>query len=68
MNAKTSCAGEQRMTAGELRKLPPHERDAVLKAAAERAAQEYRSDVELTAFQAFGKADLHGESANTETR
>jgi acyl-CoA reductase-like NAD-dependent aldehyde dehydrogenase len=68
MNAKTSLIGEHRMTARELRKLPPHERDAILKAAAERAAQDYRTDVELNQFEAFGKADLYGESADTETR
>lgn len=68
MTAKSTVDGGQRMTARNLRKLPPHERDAILTAAAERAAQDYCADVELTAFQAFGKAELHGDSANTETR
>jgi hypothetical protein len=54
--------------AAELRKLPPKKRDAILRAAAARAARLYRTEPELTAFEAFGKEDLHGESANTEAR
>jgi hypothetical protein len=55
-------------TAAELRKLPPDQRDAILQAAAALAEVEYRNNPELTAFEAFGKDDLHGESANTKTR
>lgn len=54
-------------TAAELRKLPPKERDAILEAAARRAAKEYRTNPELTAFDAFGENDLHVNSSNTET-
>jgi acyl-CoA reductase-like NAD-dependent aldehyde dehydrogenase len=54
-------------TAAELRKLPPDQRDAILQAAAALAEEEYRNNPELTAFEAFGKDDLYGESANTET-
>ena len=39
-----------------------------MEAAAARAEEEYRNNPELTAFEAFGKDDLHGESSNTETR
>lgn len=59
---------KKRWTASELRKLPAHERDAVLAAAAASAEEEYRTNPELTAFEAFGKEDLHGDSASTETR
>jgi hypothetical protein len=55
-------------TAAELRKLPPDERDAILGAAAALAEHEYRTNRALTAFEAFGKDDLHGESSSTETR
>jgi acyl-CoA reductase-like NAD-dependent aldehyde dehydrogenase len=56
------------MTARDLRRLPPAERDAILSSAAKNAEAEYRANCELTAFEAFGKDDLRGESANTETR
>lgn len=59
---------KKRWTAAELRKLLPSERDAILEAAAAVAEEEYRSNPELTAFEAFGKDDLYGESSNTETR
>jgi len=68
MSAKGTTAISTRLSARELRRLPPSERDAILLAAAKRAESEYRGDRELTAFEAFGKDDLSGESANTETR
>jgi hypothetical protein len=49
-------------TARELRKLPPSERDAVLAAAAALAENEYRTNAQLTDFEAFGEDDLHGQS------
>jgi acyl-CoA reductase-like NAD-dependent aldehyde dehydrogenase len=67
MNTK-DAASRKRWTAAELRKLPPAERDAILETAAALAEEEYRKNPELTAFEAFGKEDLYGESSNTETR
>ena len=64
----TNVKSGRRWTASELRKLPAHERDAILLAAAVLAEPEYRNNPELTAFEAFGKDDLHGESSNTEPR
>jgi hypothetical protein len=64
----TNDAARKRWTATELRKLPPAERDALMKAAAALAEEEYRNDPELTDFEAFGKDDLYGESSSTETR
>jgi hypothetical protein len=52
----------------QLRKLPPRKRDAILRKAAKAAEKEYRSNRELTAFEAFGKQDLYGDSSNAETR
>ncbi|HLQ46448.1 MAG TPA: hypothetical protein VK137_17015 [Planctomycetaceae bacterium] len=57
-----------RWTARELRRLPPHERDKILEAAAQAAASEYRNDRQLTDFEAFGKDDLHGDSSDSEAR
>jgi hypothetical protein len=67
MNSTNVTSG-RRWTASELRKLPGHERDAILAAAAALAEPEYRNNDELTAFEAFGRHDLHGESSNTEPR
>jgi hypothetical protein len=41
-------------TAAELRKLPASQRDAILEAAAAAAEEDYRTDPELTAFEASG--------------
>jgi acyl-CoA reductase-like NAD-dependent aldehyde dehydrogenase len=67
MNVTNPATGKP-WTAGELRKLPPAERDAIMEAAAALAEEEYRNNPELTAFEAFGKDDLYGESASTQTR
>jgi hypothetical protein len=68
MSAETTATLGRRWTAAELRKLPPAERDAILAAAAARAEAEYRNDPALTDFEAYGKDDLYGDSANAETR
>jgi hypothetical protein len=48
--------------------LPADQRNAILESAAELAEDDYRHDAELTAFEAFGKDDLYGDSSSTETR
>jgi hypothetical protein len=58
----------KRWTATELRRLPAHEREVVLQAAAKQAKAKYRTDPELTAFEALGKDDVHVDSASTQTR
>ena len=55
-------------SAAELRRLPPDQRDAALAAAAEQAAPDYTHDQALTAFEAFGPEDLHGDSADARPR
>jgi acyl-CoA reductase-like NAD-dependent aldehyde dehydrogenase len=55
-------------TATELRKLPPEQREAIMEAAAALAEEEYRTNPELTAFEAFGKDGLCGDSTNTTPR
>jgi hypothetical protein len=68
MNASTIPSTGKRWTAAELRKLPADQRDAILEAAATLAEFEYRNNVELTQFEAFGKDDLHGDSSDTKAR
>jgi hypothetical protein len=58
----------KRWTAAELRRLPPEKRDAIMRAAAALAEEDYRTDAALTAFEAFGKDDLHGESASAQPK
>ena len=68
MNVNVSAPAVRRWTAAEVRKLPAAERDAILEAAAALAEDDYRNDPRLTAFEAFGRDDLHGESSNAEAR
>jgi hypothetical protein len=68
MSAEHATPLKKRWTAAELRKLPPAERDAIMAAAAALAEPEYRANPELTAFEAFGKDDLYGESATRAAR
>lgn len=57
-----------RWTARELRRLPGEQRETILEAAAAAAESEYRTNAELTAFEAFGKDDLYGDSADIRAR
>lgn len=59
---------ERRWTASELRQLPAEERDAILSAAALLAADEYRDNADLNAFEAFGEKDLHADSCDASSR
>jgi hypothetical protein len=66
MSVEQATPTKKRWTATELRKLPAAERDAILAAAAALAEAEYRNNPELTAFEAYGKDDLYGDSFSTE--
>ena len=68
MNPSATDSTVKRWTARELRKLPPVERDRILEAAAIDAEHEYSTNAALTDFEAFGKDDLYGDSANAQTR
>jgi hypothetical protein len=57
-----------RWTPAELRGLPAARRDAILKGAAKCAEADYVSDRDLTDFEAFGKKELHGRSASSQSR
>ena len=54
------------LSAAELRKLPPEERDAILAAQAALAEAEYRTNADLTDFEAFGEEDMYGESSGAQ--
>lgn len=58
----------RRWSAAELRRLPAEQRDAILAAAAALAVEEYENDINLTAFEAFGKEDLYVQSAESQPR
>ena len=49
------------LSAAELLKLPLEERDRILAAIAAEAEEEYRTNRELTDFEAFGEGDLYDE-------
>jgi hypothetical protein len=68
MSAEQVAPTKKRWTASELRKLPPVERDAILAAAAAVAEAESRNNPQLTAFEAFGKDDLCGDSSSAGAR
>ena len=52
MSTTSATIGRVRWTARELRKLPAHERDRILEAAAKEAENEYRTNRDLTDFEA----------------
>lgn len=56
---ETGGTSDRPLTAVELLKLPRAERDRILARAAEEAAEAYRTDADLTDFEAFGEDDLH---------
>ena len=62
MSPDYSSVQATKWTAAELRKLPAEKRDAILEAAAALAEGIYRNNPALTDCEAFGEADLYGES------
>ena len=54
-----------RLTPAELRRMPREQRQAVLAAAAEMAEQDYRSDKELTGFEAFSEEELDDDESDS---
>jgi len=68
MKTESPVSLAHQWTAAELRKLSSTQRDAILEAAAALAEQEYRNDTALTAFDAFGKDDIYGDSSGAEQR
>jgi hypothetical protein len=54
-----------RVTPSELRKMPREQRQAILAAAAEIAEEDYRSDKDLTGFDAFSQEDLNDDESDS---
>ncbi len=54
-----------RLTAGQLRKMPREDRQAILSAAAEMAEQDYCFDKDLTGFEAFSEEDLDDDESDS---
>ena len=50
---------------GELRRMPRGQRQAILAAAAEMAEEDYRTDKELTRFDAFSEEELEDDQSDT---
>ena len=53
-----------KMPASELRQMPREQRQAILAAAAELAEEDYRTDKELTGFQAFSEEELDDDESD----
>ena len=67
MTTREASTTQRTWTAEELLRLPREQRSVILAEAAERAAWHYDNDPELTAFEAFGEDDLHGDSSSSVT-
>lgn len=67
MPAKKHSPAPNRWTPSELRKLPVAERDRLLEEQAALAEQEYRTNRDLTAFEAFDEEIRYGGSAAAST-
>jgi hypothetical protein len=67
MSSKPASA-DRMWKASELRRLPSKQRDRILTEAAASAEEAYRTDQQLTDFEAYGEDDLHGQSATAAER
>src|ERR1700689_5489238 len=54
-----------RVTPGELRKMPREQRQAILAEAAVRAEEDYRTNQELTGFDAFSEEELDDNESDS---
>ena len=54
-----------RLTPTELRRMPREQRQVILAAAAEMAEQDYRSDKELTGFEAFSEEERNDDESDS---
>ena len=57
-----------RLTPTELRKLPREQRQAILAAGAALAEEDYRTDRELTGFEAFSEEELDDDETDAGSR
>jgi hypothetical protein len=64
----TPAEPKKHWTARELLRLPREERDVILAEQAALAEEEYRTNPELTGFEAFGDKDLFVDHPDAEMR
>ena len=55
----------ERLTPAELRRMPREQRQAILATAAELAEPDYRSNKELTGFEAFSEEELDDDESDS---
>jgi hypothetical protein len=65
LSAKGESAAAARLTPGDLRSMPREQRQAILAAAAEIAVEDYKSDRELTGFDAFSEEELDDDESDS---
>jgi hypothetical protein len=56
-----------RLTLSQLRKLPREQRQAILEEAAKLAEEDYRTDKELTGFEAFSEEELDDDESDSRS-
>ena len=64
LNSVPASVPPSGLTPGELRRLPREQRQAILATAAEIAEEDYRSDKELTGFEAFSEEELDDDESD----
>jgi hypothetical protein len=63
--AEGTSVPADRPTLAELRKMPREQRQVILAAAAEMAEHDYRSDKELTGFEAFSEEEQNDDESES---
>jgi hypothetical protein len=64
--AKVALVAATHLSPRELRTMPREQRQAILATAAELAEQDYRTDKELTGFEAFSEEELNDDESNSQ--
>jgi hypothetical protein len=65
LNETPTPVPSARLTPAELRQMPREQRQAILAAAAELAEEDYRTDKELTGFEAFSEEELDDDESDS---
>ena len=65
LNEEPAPVPAPRPTPAELRRMPREQRQAILAAAAALAEEDYRTDKELTGFEAFSEEELNDDEPDS---
>jgi hypothetical protein len=65
LTASETLVPPARLTPAELRRMPREQRQVILAAAAEMAEHDYRSDRELTGFEAFSEEERNDDESDS---